>query len=145
MLRGSSCSTVNFAVQWDLRLRTSAVVSKGCMATQHNLLMPVCLSGHPSCPHASCHRCCAPYYPHSCTLAQRMLLLDLQHMSLQCVARRRCCMQRAHCMPLVLLLLLPWVAAGRRARIGPHHFLGSTGYGHGDLGREALDQVNRNT
>jgi hypothetical protein len=29
----------------------------------------------------------------------------------------------------------------RRARIGPHHFLGSTGYGHGDLGREALDQV----
>ncbi|KAF6263851.1 methionine gamma-lyase-domain-containing protein [Scenedesmus sp. NREL 46B-D3] len=32
-------------------------------------------------------------------------------------------------------------AAFKRARIGPHHFLGSTGYGHGDLGREALDQV----
>ena len=27
------------------------------------------------------------------------------------------------------------------ARIGPHHFAGSTGYGHGDLGREALDRV----
>uniref|UniRef100_A0A1D2A625 Uncharacterized protein n=1 Tax=Auxenochlorella protothecoides TaxID=3075 RepID=A0A1D2A625_AUXPR len=27
------------------------------------------------------------------------------------------------------------------ARIGPHHFLGSTGYGHGDLGRGALDQI----
>jgi hypothetical protein len=24
---------------------------------------------------------------------------------------------------------------------GPHHFQGSTGYGHGDLGREALDEV----
>lgn len=32
-------------------------------------------------------------------------------------------------------------AAFRRARIGPHHFQGSTGYGHGDLGREALDNV----
>ena len=31
--------------------------------------------------------------------------------------------------------------AFRAARIGPHHFAGSTGYGHGDLGREALDQV----
>ncbi|PNH09475.1 hypothetical protein TSOC_003919, partial [Tetrabaena socialis] len=30
-------------------------------------------------------------------------------------------------------------AAFRRHRIGPHHFQGSTGYGHGDLGREALD------
>lgn len=27
------------------------------------------------------------------------------------------------------------------ARVGPHHFSGSTGYGHGDLGREALDDV----
>ena len=34
-------------------------------------------------------------------------------------------------------------AAFRAARIGPHHFAGSTGYGHGDLGREALDQVGR--
>jgi hypothetical protein len=42
---------------------------------------------------------------------------------------------------LLLLLLLPLVLICRRARIGPHHFLGSTGYGHGDLGREALDQV----
>ena len=32
-------------------------------------------------------------------------------------------------------------AAFRRARIGPHHFGGSTGYGHGDMGRAALDQV----
>ncbi|KAF8066226.1 ynbB [Scenedesmus sp. PABB004] len=32
-------------------------------------------------------------------------------------------------------------AAFRRARVGPHHFAGSTGYGHGDLGREALDTV----
>ncbi|GAB4815805.1 hypothetical protein N2152v2_002851 [Parachlorella kessleri] len=31
--------------------------------------------------------------------------------------------------------------AFRRARIGPHHFAGSTGYGHGDLGRTALDEV----
>ena len=31
--------------------------------------------------------------------------------------------------------------AMRQARIGPHHFSGSTGYGHGDLGREAFDQV----
>lgn len=29
----------------------------------------------------------------------------------------------------------------RRHRIGPHHFSGSTGYGHGDLGREAFDEV----
>lgn len=27
------------------------------------------------------------------------------------------------------------------ARVGPHHFGGSTGYGHGDLGRAALDEV----
>ena len=27
------------------------------------------------------------------------------------------------------------------AQVGPHHFAGSTGYGHGDLGREALDRV----
>jgi cystathionine beta-lyase family protein involved in aluminum resistance len=32
-------------------------------------------------------------------------------------------------------------AAFKRNRIGPHHFQGSTGYGHGDLGREALDNV----
>ena len=32
-------------------------------------------------------------------------------------------------------------AALRRARIGPHHFAGSTGYGHGDLGRAALDEA----
>ena len=31
--------------------------------------------------------------------------------------------------------------AFRANRIGPHHFAGSTGYGHGDLGREALDGV----
>ena len=31
--------------------------------------------------------------------------------------------------------------AFRRQRVGPHHFQGSTGYGHGDLGREALDNV----
>jgi cystathionine beta-lyase family protein involved in aluminum resistance len=31
--------------------------------------------------------------------------------------------------------------AFQAARVGPHHFAGSTGYGHGDLGREALDQV----
>ncbi|KAL4857014.1 hypothetical protein ACK3TF_002702 [Chlorella vulgaris] len=31
--------------------------------------------------------------------------------------------------------------AMRRRRIGPHHFAGSTGYGHGDLGRAALDEV----
>ena len=31
--------------------------------------------------------------------------------------------------------------AFREERIGPHHFQGSTGYGHGDLGREALDNV----
>lgn len=33
--------------------------------------------------------------------------------------------------------------AFRDHRIGPHHFSGSTGYGHGDLGREALDSVSR--
>ncbi len=27
------------------------------------------------------------------------------------------------------------------AQVGPHHFAGSTGYGHGDLGRDALDRV----
>lgn len=32
-------------------------------------------------------------------------------------------------------------SAMRRARIGPHHFAGSTGYGHGDLGREAFEEV----
>jgi cystathionine beta-lyase family protein involved in aluminum resistance len=31
--------------------------------------------------------------------------------------------------------------AFRAARVGPHHFAGSTGYGHGDLGREALDSL----
>ena len=31
----------------------------------------------------------------------------------------------------------------RRARIGPHHFSGSTGYGHGDLGRAALDEASQ--
>ncbi len=33
--------------------------------------------------------------------------------------------------------------AFRDNRIGPHHFLGSTGYGHGDWGREALDKVRK--
>lgn len=32
--------------------------------------------------------------------------------------------------------------AFRDNRIGPHHFQGSTGYGHGDWGRESLDNVN---
>lgn len=32
-------------------------------------------------------------------------------------------------------------AAFKQNRIGPHHFQGSTGYGHGDLGREAIDNV----
>lgn len=32
-------------------------------------------------------------------------------------------------------------SAMQRQRIGPHHFSGSTGYGHGDLGREAFDSV----
>lgn len=31
--------------------------------------------------------------------------------------------------------------AFRAARVGPHYFAGSTGYGHGDLGRAALDEV----
>ena len=31
--------------------------------------------------------------------------------------------------------------AFRDNRIGPHHFQGSTGYGHGDWGRESLDKV----
>jgi len=31
--------------------------------------------------------------------------------------------------------------AFKRQRVGPHHFQGSTGYGHGDMGREALDNV----
>lgn len=26
-------------------------------------------------------------------------------------------------------------------RVGPHHFAGSTGYGHGDVGRDAYDKV----
>ena len=29
----------------------------------------------------------------------------------------------------------------RAARVAPHHFAGSTGYGHGDLGRAVLDQA----
>ena len=32
-------------------------------------------------------------------------------------------------------------SAMQRHRVGPHHFTGSTGYGHGDLGREAFDLV----
>ena len=32
-------------------------------------------------------------------------------------------------------------AAFAAARVAPHHFAGSSGYGHGDLGRTALDQV----
>ena len=32
-------------------------------------------------------------------------------------------------------------AAFRAHRVGPHHFAGSTGYGHGDLGRATLDDV----
>ena len=32
-------------------------------------------------------------------------------------------------------------AAFSKQQVGPHHFLGSTGYGHGDLGRAALDEV----
>lgn len=31
--------------------------------------------------------------------------------------------------------------AYREHRVGPHHFQGSTGYGHGDLGRCTLDQI----
>ena len=31
------------------------------------------------------------------------------------------------------------------AQVAPHHFAGSTGYGHGDLGRDALDRVSHNT
>ena len=31
--------------------------------------------------------------------------------------------------------------AFRDNKIGPHHFQGSTGYGHGDWGRESLDKV----
>ena len=31
--------------------------------------------------------------------------------------------------------------AFRAARVAPHHFAGSTGYGHGDLGRATLDQA----
>ncbi|OLP20425.1 aluminum resistance family protein [Leptolyngbya sp. 'hensonii'] len=33
------------------------------------------------------------------------------------------------------------LTAFRRYRIGSHHFAGVTGYGHDDLGRQALDQV----
>ena len=37
---------------------------------------------------------------------------------------------------------LSWVQqAFATAQVGPHHFAGSTGYGHGDLGRDALDKV----
>ena len=32
-------------------------------------------------------------------------------------------------------------AAMKDAGLGQHHFAGSTGYGHGDLGREAFDEV----
>jgi len=32
-------------------------------------------------------------------------------------------------------------AAYAEFQVGPHHFAGSTGYGHGDQGRAALDQV----
>jgi cystathionine beta-lyase family protein involved in aluminum resistance len=32
-------------------------------------------------------------------------------------------------------------AAMAEERVGPHHFAWSTGYGHGDLGRAAYDQV----
>lgn len=32
-------------------------------------------------------------------------------------------------------------AAMAAVKLGPHHWAGSTGYGHGDLGREALDEV----
>ena len=32
-------------------------------------------------------------------------------------------------------------AAMAEENVGPHHFSGSTGYGHGDLGRAAYDQV----
>lgn len=42
---------------------------------------------------------------------------------------------------LVRINLARVQAAFRAARIGPHHFSGSTGYGHGDLGRAALDEV----
>lgn len=31
--------------------------------------------------------------------------------------------------------------AFKEYRVGPHHFQGSTGYGHGDLGRYTLDQI----
>lgn len=33
------------------------------------------------------------------------------------------------------------LGAFRDARVGPHHLQGSTGYGHDDLGREALDEA----
>jgi len=32
-------------------------------------------------------------------------------------------------------------AAMAAVKLGPHHWAGSTGYGHGDLGREALDEI----
>lgn len=32
-------------------------------------------------------------------------------------------------------------AAFRAHRVGPQHFQGSTGYGHGDWGRETLDKA----
>ena len=33
------------------------------------------------------------------------------------------------------------IEAFRDARIGPHHFAGSSGYGRDDIGREALDKL----
>ena len=33
------------------------------------------------------------------------------------------------------------LGAFRRVGVGPHHFAGVNGYGHGDLGREALDSI----
>ena len=31
--------------------------------------------------------------------------------------------------------------AFRRHRVGPHLFCGTDGYGHGDLGRDTLDEI----
>ena len=31
--------------------------------------------------------------------------------------------------------------AFRKHKVGPHHFQGSTGYGHGDIGRSTLDEI----
>ncbi len=41
----------------------------------------------------------------------------------------------------VRLTLARVLQAFRSHRVGTHHFSGVTGYGHGDLGREVLDQV----